>query len=313
MRSGVSGLGQGMGRTENRTMTCSYSITLFRDGYEAEFFPKSPLFVNKPATLSTKNDVICAVSLPQLNFYLEKGVRERGMRRGLNGRQKQMNYDDMFYSFTPDEFVKTWNFLGSLDEKPELAQNYSEGGIIKPALNPKIGVHMTGVVPLKQQFAEHVSSGDQLYWIVKSVESPYRCFFNPKGQTVGQKTPDNRSFLQVFGFSDKDTVTPVPSTAIADRDSPLLRDSMGLAKNIAIKQHYSRLDWDEDAETFVRLDTEDADVPDLVVDMWQQGHVIPVGVVQRADQKPVGRDDLLTSHRSYKKQMLLPNVYVSRA
>lgn len=308
--SGTSGINRGLGNTENRTLTSSYNITLFKEGYETELQPNFPIFTNRPASISSaKTDVICALSVPQINYYLEKGVRQRGSQRSINGR-KQLTFDDQFYAYTPEEFAQTYSFIGSLDEKPELPQSYSEGGVIKPALNPKIGVQSTGVVVMKQQFARSVDSGDQLYWLVKSMESPYRCYYNTKGQSIAGKTSSSKTFLQIMGFSDKDTVIPVPNTS-KNVDEPGLKDTLGIAKEIATKQHYSILEWDDEAEIFVKRQTEDLDVPDLVVEMYEQGHVMPIGHVQtvRKDVR-ISEEELLIAHRNWKKLMLLPNVSV---
>lgn len=306
----LSGLNRGHGHTENRTLTTSYHITLFRDGYETEFFVNAPLFINRNASLSTKNDVICAVSIPQLNMYLEKAVRMGGKKRSLNGREA-INYEDQFYVKTPEEFAKTYSFIGALDEKPELAQSYSQGGVIKPALNPKIGVRSTGVVTMKQLFSsKQVAPADQLYFVTKPMTSPYNCFYNTKGQSIGEKTSPDKTFLQVIGFSSRDTVIPAPSTAENDLDPPRLSDTLGIAKNIALKGTYKIMEYDEETDRIIERPAEDLDVPELLVDMTQEGEVIKLGHVQTCDKKTVSEDERLKAHRNYIKQMLLPNVNV---
>ena len=114
-----------------------------------------------------------------------------------------------------------------------------------------------------------------------------------------------------MGFSDKDTVIPVPDSSRNGVDKPGLRDTLGIAKEIATKQHYSILEWDDEAGNFIKRQTEDLDVPDLVVEMYEHGLVIPVGHVQtvRKDMR-ISEEELLISHRNWKKLMLLPNVSV---
>lgn len=299
---------------ENSTVKESYHISVFHNQEESNLFEHSPIFVNGPATASTQSDVISALGLPMINHYLELSVRDKqeAPRQLPGSLRKRNNNLDQFYTYSVEEFAQKWSFLGSLNEPPELARNYSEGGIIKPSLHPKIGVDVSGVVTLKQQFAQEVSTGDHLYWIVKPVVSPYKCFYGWKGESLGSRTPSDTSFLQVFGFSDKDTVIPFPNTSNSERDTPQLRDRCGIAKNVAIKQHYSIVEYDPINGINIRPG-EDVDVPDLIVDMYTEGYVIPVGIVQTVDAAPVSRDRLLISHRDIEKQSTLPTVSVVRS
>ena len=299
---------------ENKTVRLSYNITVFHNKEESHLALNNPIFVNRDASLSTKNDVITAVGLPMLNYYLELSVRNRkkaptqipGMFKKQNGNS------DLFYTYNVEDFIDKWSFLGSLSDPPELAKNYSEGGVITPALNPKIGVNAAGVIRLKQQFAEELHTGDQVFYVVKPVVSPYKCFFGWRGETVGPRTSSDTSFLQVFGFSDNETVIPYASTAPGHMHPPLLRDRDGIAKMIATKQHYSIIEYDPINGFNVRQ-AEDVDVPDLIVDKYTEGYVIPVGVVQTVDKEPVSSEKLLLSHRDVTKQNELPNVSVARS
>ena len=53
MTNGISGINRGLGNTENRTLTSSYHISLFKEGYETELQPNFPIFVNRPASISS--------------------------------------------------------------------------------------------------------------------------------------------------------------------------------------------------------------------------------------------------------------------
>lgn len=314
LRTTIAGRDHPMNTYENRYVKQSYNISVFHGQEESHLFVNSPIFVNRPSTLGTQNDVITALGIPMINHYLELTMRDRTQsHQPIPGSFKRRHSNlDRFYTRTVQQFMSDWSFLGGLDEPPELASNYSEGGIIKPALNPKIGVKTAGVITLKQQFAQDVNTGDQLFYIVKPVISPYKCFYGWRGETLGPRTPSDTSFLQIMGFSDRDVVIPRPSTASDIMQPPLLHDSCGMALNSRIEQSYRIVEWDE-LNGFNIRSAEVPDVPDIIVDLWTEGHVIPVGVVQSADRQPVSKDRLLMSHRDVEKQQLLPNVNVARS
>ena len=322
----------GLGQRSNDTVRHSYSLAVFREGHETGLFEHAPVFAHRPASLSTQHaDTICVLSVPHLNFHLEDAARQQAASSflsfaagpspvdssssNIDDVYRQLNrtqtYSKQFQLHNPIEFAQQYSFLGALETAPLLRRKGSSASYA--TATPQATIQTAGLVTMKQQFAQSVSSGDQLYWIVKPMETPYKQFLSPSGAAAGSRTAAGTSFLQLMGFSDKDSVVPVPSSASGDRDIPRQKDSMGVAKNIALHGHYSLMEYDEASDSFLKRDTEDADVPDLIVDLWQQGHVIPVGTVQSADPKKVSEEDLLLSYRDYNKQKLLPNVQVVKA
>lgn len=306
-------LGEPKNTYENRTVKQSYKLAVFHDGQESDMEEFCPVFVHRPTTLSQPNDVITAMSLPHINYYCEMAVRDRGsvVRQPVDVLRKTRATSNEFYTYSIDEFLEKWNFQGSLDIKPQLAKNYTEGGTISPYINPGVVVNTAGVITLKQVFGESLQPNDHLYWLVKPVDSPYRAFYGLKGETVAPKTPYGTSFLQVLAFSEKDTVIPYPNTARKHDQDPLLWDRCGMARNQKLSELYRIVEYDE-LNGYNFRPAEDVDVPDIVADLYQEGAVHPVGIVQRVDPRPVSYELRLQAHRDMEKLKSLPNVTVIR-
>lgn len=311
---GTYGLTNPNNTYENQTVKHSYHLGVFHEGQESELEQYCPVFIHRPTTLTLPNGTICALTVPQINYYLELSVRDRSVnvRRPVDVLRKSHAVSNQFYTYSMEEFQDSWNFLGSLDVRPKLAKMNTEGGTITPSLNPAVAVNTAGVVRMKQMFAETLQPNDHVYWLVKHVESPYKAFYGLKGETIAPKTPHGTSFLQIIPFSDKDTVIPYPSTANSADQDPLFYDRCSMVRNQKLESLWNIVEHDELNGYNIRPGEKD-DIPPIVVDAYEEGLVIPVGIVQRADPRPVSHHQRLLAYRDIGAMKDLPNVTVIRS
>jgi len=208
-----------------------------------------------PAATRTGNYV---ENLPGINYYCELGVVINRLSSVVNRpqaqrMQRQYALDAHYSPQTPRDYRAKWKMLGAISRPPEGTYNGQDvldaSGASGERLIPYV---YAGHTKTKQIFSTNVRPGDRLYVQCTKIRNPYQEFYMPNGAVSSSRSGTaGESLLQVRGFSSSDMqYTPVDTAGGLGHD-PLDNDTNYTefrAKAAAIAQ---RVDWDDDADTFV--------------------------------------------------------------
>lgn len=288
----------------------------YAEGWHRSFSNYTPLFSNRYEEIYKNDGTFTVADPPILNYFLEQAAvlsaSTNFLRQELlpDARSLRARYSN-FMAKSPQEFAKKWSHLGVMMSRQPGGYRTSGASRRVSGNESQIGYSCIGRAYTFNLFAPDVRPGQKLYYIVRDFEAEDPNFLDPTGQIIAARSSNPGTFLQMRGFTDKEADTVPIYNASAYSVSQLYR-----RQAMRINQEYMEYDVDEFGDIVMARDLTDEgmqemenNVPDLVYEMYEIGHVMRAGISREIKGAPNTHREILIGHRDQEAMKALQIVH----
>lgn len=309
----------------DQTFNMPIAVKKFRDGYEQDYVPMTPLFSSRSERPANALNQHTVMSPAVLNAGLElNGIWAQ--RAALDMNQNDELLEQLVSSLnladcsTATDFGDKWNYLGPM-------MGFLDAGVHSSDARVRAAGHAERMLTWSSYnrarifnlFAEDVRPGDFLFWCVREYDQSYNPnFVDPRGNPIAARRHLRNRQLQIMGASQRQMHTPVHNssydpidgpdsftnprdsdadyiarfTRLTDQFNPMEYDEMMMKPRF--KYNTSNLDTDADLRKQIAEET-----PQLVYQAYMEGYCMKAGYGRAKQGRNPTLGELREGHRSH--------------
>jgi hypothetical protein len=250
-----------------KTTTTIIRINPLTDNSQMQYSEGDILLIYNPKT-GVKDHNYTALSLWKLNYLLEMALLEKS----YPVQDYKTSSTKLAFPTTIDEFNNLIHFLGCY-----VTATGDPASRLKNCSVAVAGeVRIPNIFPQKE--GRRIQTGDIVFLRVSKKENPYDNFIDTEGARVGTKQSER--FLQVTGYWEASCREPIGCTS-SMKPSEEDVDFMDVATYDQKEYHV-----DENGLLDISRGPISNKTQKLIIDEYQQGQIIRLGMVIRVDRQP---------------------------
>lgn len=305
----------GIDKNRYATVRAPLFIKPWKGGYHNQYLEAVSLFTNRKEPASQTPNIYTGADVCTLNYLFERAryeLRGDSIASALNARASndyEKTYDpadlDFLWATTPEEFAMRWNFYG------QIQQNHSgtaAGHVPDDEAQAMLEVNVKNEAKAFNLFDTTPMRGGLVYYTVGHAPSLFAQPLSPNAALSSGAAPLNyglnkMQFLQVRGWSDRDTGVPIATPRVLTDSSALDRVTDWKKMDLLYEQREQRArqmfyvtELDASGEVVVRR-VHDVEPPTFIYDRLVHAHTIFVGEIVEMHGRAPSIADLALGHR----------------